>query len=131
MFRLSELVNNQMNFFSDYLNFDSGKVIMKPFLKEPKMTEAIKPYVEIGRRIKAARTALGHNQRVFAQKAGFSGSQVSNWESGLYRPSLDNCITLRETYGLSIDFIIFGNLDALPHRIAKLLEDNPEVNNSK
>jgi len=38
---------------------------------------------------------------------------------------------MRETYGLSIDFIIFGNLDALPHRIAKALESNPDVSFSQ
>lgn len=90
-----------------------------------------RPYTEIGLRIKAGRKALGYNQTEFAKKAGFTKSQVSNWEGGLHRPSLDACIALRETYGLSIDFIIFGNLDALPHRIAKALESNPDVNFSQ
>lgn len=89
------------------------------------------PYSDIGNRIKAGRQALGYSQTDFAKRAGLSKSQVSNWESGLHRPSLDACITLRETYGLSIDFIIFGNLDALPHKIAKLLESNPSVSFSK
>lgn len=94
-------------------------------------TKTIKPYIEIGNRIRAGREALGYNQKQFADRAGFNNSQVSNWESGLHRPSLDSCITLRETFGLSIDFIIFGILDALPHKIAKAVESNPLVRNSR
>lgn len=92
---------------------------------------APRPYKEIGDRLKAGRKALGLSQTEFASRAGFSKSQVSNWEGGVHRPSLDACIGMRETYGLSIDFIIFGNLDALPHKIAKLLESNPDVNFSR
>ena len=90
-----------------------------------------RPYAEIGNRLRAGRKALGYSQTDFAKNAGFTKSQVSNWEGGLHRPSLDACITLRETYGLSIDFIIFGNLDALPHKIAKVLESNPAVSFSR
>lgn len=93
--------------------------------------KTIKPYVEIGKRIKVGRIALGLNQKQFSDRANLSNSQVSNWESGLHRPSLDNCILLRETFGLSIDFIIFGNLDALPHKIARAIESNPDVSFSK
>ncbi|MFT4962512.1 MAG: transcriptional regulator with XRE-family HTH domain [Paracoccaceae bacterium] len=95
----------------------------------PESTE--RPYKEIGSRIHAARLALELSQTDFAKRAKFSKSQVSNWEGGAHRPSLDACITMRETYGLSIDFIIFGNLDALPHKIAKALESNPSVSFSK
>jgi len=90
-----------------------------------------KPFTAIGQRIIAIREALGLNQSEFALRADLKKSQVSNWESGLHRPSLDACIAIRETYGLSIDFIIFGNLDALPHKVAKLLESNPRVKDSK
>ncbi|CUH68656.1 transcriptional repressor DicA [Thalassovita gelatinovora] len=90
-----------------------------------------RPYTEIGHRLRAARKALGYNQTDFAKRAGFTKGQVSNWEGGAHRPSLDACIAMRETYGLSIDFIIFGNMDALPHKIAKLLESSPSVNLSK
>jgi transcriptional regulator with XRE-family HTH domain len=90
-----------------------------------------RPYQKIGLRIQAARHALELSQTDFAKRANFSKSQVSNWEGGAHRPSLDACISMRETYGLSIDFIIFGSLDALPHKIAKALESNPSVNFSK
>lgn len=93
--------------------------------------KTIRPFEDIGSRIRAGRQALGYSQTEFAQKAGFTKSQVSNWEGGLHRPSLDACIALRETYGLSIDFIVFGNLDALPYKIAKQLESNPAVSISK
>lgn len=93
--------------------------------------KSAKPYADIGERIRAGRVALEYNQTDFAKAAGFSKSQVSNWESGLHRPSLDACISLRETFGLSIDFIVFGNLDALPHRIARALESKPLVKNSQ
>ena len=90
-----------------------------------------RPYRDIANRLKQARYALGLNQTEFAATAGLKKSQVANWEGGLHRPSLDACIALRETYGLSIDFIIFGNLDALPHKIARALLSNPTVSDSQ
>jgi transcriptional regulator with XRE-family HTH domain len=102
---------------------------MYTFLQDSNMKHEknIRPYKDIGERIKAARMVLNYSQKDFAVKAGLTPPLVSNWEKGLHRPSLDNCIVLRETYGLSIDFIVFGSLDALPYKLAKALESNPLV----
>lgn len=81
-----------------------------------------RPYTDIGQRLRAGRKALNLTQTEFAKKGGFTKSQVSNWEGGAHRPSLDACIAMREKFGLSIDYVVFGNLDALPHRIARLLD---------
>lgn len=77
------------------------------------------PFAGVGNRLRAAREVFGLTQAQFGAPLGFSVSHVSNWESGRYRPSLDNCVALRETYGFSIDFIVLGNLDALPHSLAR------------
>lgn len=85
------------------------------------------PYAEIAHRLRAAQSALGLSAKEFAERAGQSKSQMSNWQSGQVRISLDGALALREVYGLSMDFIYFGNLDALPYRIAKELSSSPAV----
>lgn len=89
------------------------------------------PFADIAARLHAAQAALGLSQKEFAERAGISEQQMSNYKSGVYRISLDSAIKLRETWGLSMDFIYFGILDALPHRIAKELTSSPDVMRSQ
>ena len=73
-----------------------------------------KPYGDIAARIVWHRQLEGMDQKDYAKKAGLNRSQLSNWETGDYRLSLDGARALRKTYGLSLDFLFEGIDDALP-----------------
>lgn len=76
----------------------------------------------IGARLEAVRKALGYDdKRAFAEKAGLGEQTYGPWENGVREISRDGAKALCRTYGLSLDFIYFGNKAALPHRIAMLL----------
>lgn len=76
----------------------------------------------IGRRLRAARLALGYTDKdKFAQDAGIGPQTYGPWELGRREISREGAKLLRRRYGLSLDFIYFGNMDALPHKIAKHL----------
>lgn len=90
-----------------------------------------KPFTDIARRIKWHRGLLGIEQDEYARRAGLKRSQLSNWESGAGRVSIDGALALRRTYGLSLDFIYEGIDDALPMTLRSALMDSPEVKASK
>ena len=90
-----------------------------------------KPFGAIAARIKWHRNLMGLEQIDYAEKAGLKRSQLSNWESGNTRLSLDGGLCLRKTYGLSLDFMFEGIEDALPMTLRSAWADRPEVNASK
>lgn len=76
----------------------------------------------IGQRLKSARLALGYREKkVYAERAGLTAQTYGPWELGEREITREGAKALRRTYGLSLDFIYFGNTDALPHKLAKLL----------
>lgn len=90
-----------------------------------------KPFGEIAMRIHRHRTLMGMEQKEYAEKAGLKRSQLSNWESGNTRLSIDGALQLRRTYGLSLDFMYEGIFDALPMTLRSAWMDRPEVSASK
>ena len=84
-----------------------------------------KPYEDIAWRIRWHRQLLELDQASYAQRAGLKRAQLSNWESGDYRLSLDGALALRETYGLSLDFMYAGIDDALPMTLRNAWRDKP------
>lgn len=89
------------------------------------------PFADIAARIKWHRSVEGLNQADYAARAGITRSQLSNWESGQQRISTDGALALRDTYGLSLDFIFAGSVAALDMTLRAALRDNPLVNASK
>lgn len=89
------------------------------------------PYGDIAARIRWHRAYEGLNQTDYATQAGIKRSQLSNWETGQQRVSVDGALQLRDTYGLSLDFIYAGNVDALPMTLRQALRDKPLVSASK
>lgn len=73
-----------------------------------------KPFGDIAERLRWHRAFEGLDQKEYAERAGLKRAQLSNWETGDYRLSLDGARALRKTYGLSLDFIYEGIPDALP-----------------
>jgi transcriptional regulator with XRE-family HTH domain len=64
-------------------------------------------------------------QSEYAAKAGLKRAQLNNWESGDFQVGLAGARALRNTYGLSLDFIYEGSLDALDMSLRKAMLDNP------
>lgn len=93
------------------------------------MTDA--PFADIAARIKWHRNLEGLNQNDYAASANIKRSQLSNWETGQQRISIDGAMELRRTYGLSLDFIYEGIEDALPMTLRQALRERPLVNASK
>lgn len=89
------------------------------------------PYADIAERIRWHRALEGLNQLEYARLAGVKRSQLSNWETGQQRVSIDGALALRRTYGLSLDFIYEGIDDALPMSLRQALRDKPLVKASK
>lgn len=90
-----------------------------------------KPFGAIAARIIWHRKLEGLEQKDYAEKAGLTRSQLSNWETGTSRVSIDGAIKLRHTYGLSLDFIYEGIADTLPMTLRSAWMDRPEVKASK
>lgn len=102
----------------------------------PAMAKALqidgKPFQDIAERIRWHREQVEKvNQADYGKRAGLKRSQVSNWETGDSRVSIDGALSLRETYGLSLDFIYEGIDDALPMTLRAAWRDRPRVSHSK
>lgn len=90
-----------------------------------------KPFEDIAARIKWHRELEGLNQQGYADAAGIKRSQLSNWESGMQRISIDGARCLRRTFGLSLDFIYEGIDDTLSMTLRKAWRESPSVKKSK
>ena len=75
----------------------------------------------VAARLKRVREVLGMSKKDFAEKAGLSMQQYGPFENGIRDLSLSAAKQLRRTYGLSLEFLYFGNTDDLPTRISREL----------
>ncbi|WP_068001494.1 helix-turn-helix transcriptional regulator [Pseudovibrio axinellae] len=89
------------------------------------MTKKLKnisgPFAEIAIRLRAVETYVGMSQKEFSESAGVQQKSMSQWQSGDFRISIQGALKLRERYGISLDFIYCGNIDALPTKMANEL----------
>lgn len=85
-----------------------------------------RPFADIGARIRWHREHVeAAEQKAYAARAGLTDKQLSNWETGYSRLSIDGALRLRETYGLSLDFLYAGIDDALPMTLRRAWRDRP------
>lgn len=75
----------------------------------------------IGARLQRIREILGLKKKEFAEKAGISEQAYGPWENARRQITYDGAKKIRKTYNLSLEFIYFGKIDDLPHKIAKEL----------
>lgn len=75
----------------------------------------------VAARLKAAREALGLNKREFAERADMREQTYGPFENATRPLSLEAAKKLRKTYGLTLEFMYFGKIDDLPHRIVAKL----------
>lgn len=75
----------------------------------------------VAARLKAARDALQMSKRDFAERAGMGEQTYGPFENGKRPLSLEAAKKLRKAYGLTLEFMYFGKIDDLPHKIAARL----------
>lgn len=75
----------------------------------------------VAARLKAAREALGMNKREFAEKAEMGEQTYGPFENAKRPLSLEAAKKLRKAHGLTLEFMYFGKIDDLPHRIVAKL----------
>lgn len=75
-------------------------------------------YLEIGKRIRKCREALGLSQEAAAEKCGISPSFYSNIERGIKVMSLETFVSICRAFSVSADFLLF---DMLPEKDEVLL----------
>ncbi len=76
--------------------------------------ETIKPYRDIGDRIKWHRSTLGLNQAEYSDAIDVERSAFALWEGGTHQLSLDGALKMNRRYGVSLDFLFLGVDGALP-----------------
>ncbi|PTV94904.1 DNA-binding XRE family transcriptional regulator [Rhodobacter aestuarii] len=78
----------------------------------------------VAARLERIREFLNYSKREFAVKAGIS-EQTYNGYSSASRPiSMESAKKFRKTYGLPLDFILFGSTGELPMRYLPALQGN-------
>ncbi len=82
-------------------------------------------FADISNRLRMARAYYNLSQKKYAEEAGVPPKSYNQWESGAFRISIPGAIKVRERFGLSLDFIYCGSLDALPHKMASAFSSNP------
>lgn len=79
----------------------------------------------ISGRLEWLRHYLQMTQREFAESLNVLPTTYSNWLSGYYGPSLDGARRLRDTYGVSLDWIYYGIAEGLPRPIKQAWDHRP------
>ncbi len=95
-----------------------------------KAVEITGKFSEISLRLRTVRAYYGMSSKGFAEGAGVPPKSYSQWEGGNHRISIDGALKMQSRYGISLDFIYLGRLDALPSKIAAAVSSNPLIMNS-
>jgi DNA-binding XRE family transcriptional regulator len=74
--------------------------------------------VEIGRRLKATRDALGLTGTEFARRARIAQNAYSQYETGRRLLTVTVAMRLCTVYGLSMDWLFRGDPSSLPYALA-------------
>lgn len=77
----------------------------------------------IAARLQRTRIALGLTPSEFADRAKLARNTASQLEHAKGRPGLDTAITLVDAYGLTLDWIYFGDMRQLPYDLATRIRE--------
>jgi len=72
----------------------------------------------IAERLLKTQHALGLNQRQLCARAGIATNTYNQWVKAKGRPDLDEAFKLCDAFGLTLDWIYFGDPSGLPHALA-------------
>ncbi len=85
----------------------------------------------IASRLILTRKALGLNQLQFGKRAGIPDNTYNQYEKARGRPSLDFAFRLCDTYGLTLDWIYFGDPSKLPYDLAMAIAEAEKAENKE
>ena len=77
---------------------------------------------DVARRLTLTRQAFGMNQAEFAEAAGLSQPQYSQFETGKRLLSLKAALNLCSKYNITLDWLYLGDPSGLPYRLADSLK---------
>lgn len=80
---------------------------------------------DIGARLKWHRRYVGMTQQEYANAIGEQRSNYTRWEIGSQRLSLNGALAIRERFGLSLDWLYLGRVEALPTNISNAWLSSP------
>ena len=69
--------------------------------------------MELGQQLKAHRKELGISQDELAEKIFVSRQSISNWENNKSNPDIHTLLLLAETFGVSLDELIKGDVEEM------------------
>lgn len=75
----------------------------------------------VAARLKRVREALGLSKKDFAERAGLSEQVYGPYENARRELTLQSAKQIRKAYGISLEYMYFGNIEDLPTRISKFL----------
>lgn len=84
----------------------------------------------IGARLTLTRGIIGGNQKEFAERADVGKSTYNQYEKGKQRPDLDEAIKLCDRYGLTLDWIYFGDPSGLKYSLAEAVKSVRQARNT-
>ena len=73
--------------------------------------------MELGQQLKAHRKKLGISQDELAEKIFVSRQSISNWENNKTYPDIHTLLLLAETFGVSLDELIKGDVEEMKEEI--------------
>ena len=73
--------------------------------------------MELGQQLKAHRKELGISQDELADKIFVSRQSISNWENNKTYPDIHTLLLLAETFGVSLDELIKGDVEEMKEEI--------------
>ena len=76
---------------------------------------------DVGRRLRLLRMVVDMDQIPFAKSVGIKQSRWSSYERGARMLTLAAARALRETYGVSLDWIYLGDPSGWPYRMHEKL----------
>ena len=104
------------------MNCITGRDVAPRAMQRPLKREIDSPVsvpVAAGRRLRAAREALGVTQLEMAKVAGYQGANsIAQWESGAKSINPFRLAKIKARWGISLDFVYIGDMSGLPHKLA-------------
>lgn len=73
--------------------------------------------MKLGQQLKAHRKELGISQDELAEKIFVSRQSISNWENNKTYPDIHTLLLLAETFGVSLDELIKGDVEEMKEEI--------------
>ena len=75
--------------------------------------------MELSEQIKKYRTGMNLSQEELAEKIYVTRQSISNWENGKTYPDIHSLLLLSSLFGISLDQLVKGDIDAMKEAIKK------------